>query len=79
MYTSQKYIQKNFTTHNGNVFDLLIESGEIPLKINVKTRNFAILIDFNKNLMKLHIKRTFLNNKFFHDHALKIGEIIFLE
>ena len=40
-YTSQKYIQKKFTTHSRNDFDFWNESGEILLKINENTRNLG--------------------------------------
>ena len=36
-------------------------------------------MDFYKNLMKFQIKRAYLNNEFFHNHASKKYEIIFLE
>ena len=43
MYTSQKYIRKNFTTHSRNDFDFSNESVEILPKFNEKTRNLGFL------------------------------------
>ena len=42
MYTYEKYIQKNITTHSRNDFDFGNESGEIPLKFNEKTRDLRL-------------------------------------
>ena len=62
----------------------LIEVLEIGPKkeggpVKKKTSQFWILIDFNKNLMKFQIKQLDLNNEFFHNHASKKYEIIFLK
>ena len=55
------------------------DSESFGCEIQQKIKKFAILIDFNKNLMIFQIKLLDLNNEFFHNHASKKYEIIFLE
>ena len=55
------------------------DSESFGCEIQQKIKKLRILSDFNTNLMKFQIKQLDLNNEFFHNHASKKYEIIFLK
>ena len=64
MYTSQKYIRKNFTTHGRNDFNFAIKVVKFFSNL-MKKQEIEIFMDFDKNLMVISNERTNFNNKFF--------------